>query len=1011
MTWAGTSTARIVGRDRELQRLADAVATARDGRHITVLIEGDAGMGKSRLLAQMLADFTTSKDVVALAGGIDLAGGELPWGAATELLRTLVGSAGVEPVRSAAGDYAPVLAPLCPPLDVSVWRDSRAVQTGMSVDRTQVLPAVATTLQSLAADRLVWVAIDDLHWVDPQSRDLLAYLLRLGPTRNLLTVVTLRSHDPDTPPDVSALAARMVGQHDTVSIRLDARVASDVAALVTELIGTGPPAPFVDRVAFLSQGNPLMAEQLAAVGLYDRSTLPAAVAEPMLARFHRLGAAARRVVQIASLGEGHLTHRLLISTARLPTQHDTRTDTTDETAQATGPIADEAETWLDDAVRSGLLVFRPADRSYAFAHALLREAVESTLVPSERVDIHRRWAEVLSDPRNHGDDPHLQIAAARHWAETDDDAACVPSSLNAATLTDRLGAVDESANLRLRAWKLWDRLVDDERPAGVSRDDLLLDTLEALDTASRYQDEVAVLERELARPREAAAEPMRHLCLEIIATEVREKTGDPHDASLYVQVLDKVDSLLGAEPSRPVLMALSAVGWHVRWTDPDLSLRAHRRAAEMSAVLGHVNIFVITSLGDNLVERGRVEEAVGVVHTLSQAHTPLDALQREVLLGWARFHGGRFAEAVTGLDRALARFPDPTLAPAEWIFGALISGHSHEALGHWNHLDQLFGKCSRLEHDDWAIRLFLAGDRAQFEVARGNLEVAREIVGPMRAQLPEDPREADPRLLVGPLMAIAKVAAAEGRHGEAVAVLQPVLSWPGLSTYGNAWPVAMAAARFAADQAAAGDTAEPRLLGLTEAAVEALPRLGLHYTARHLHARADLARARGADDPDTWQPALDAWRGIGNVNRVAIAAFRLADAVVRAGDRSGAAEPLAEAWHLATQMGARPLQHDIVGLAQRARIKLDVREGWPGPSARPSGSLARLTNRELEVLRHVALGESNEEIATALFISPKTASVHISRILAKLDVRTRARAAAIAYEAGMEVRNPQTSQG
>ncbi len=103
---------------------------------------------------------------------------------------------------------------------------------------------------------------------------------------------------------------------------------------------------------------------------------------------------------------------------------------------------------------------------------------------------------------------------------------------------------------------------------------------------------------------------------------------------------------------------------------------------------------------------------------------------------------------------------------------------------------------------------------------------------------------------------------------------------------------------------------------------------------------------------------------------------------------------------MATRLGAVPLRDAAAGLARSARIPL----GDGSARARPtSGPLARLTERELEVLRHVAAGRSNDEIAEALVISPKTASVHVSRILAKLDVSSRTKAAALAYEAGLVV--------
>ncbi len=125
-----------------------------------------------------------------------------------------------------------------------------------------------------------------------------------------------------------------------------------------------------------------------------------------------------------------------------------------------------------------------------------------------------------------------------------------------------------------------------------------------------------------------------------------------------------------------------------------------------------------------------------------------------------------------------------------------------------------------------------------------------------------------------------------------------------------------------------------------------------------------------------------------------------AEAALACGDRDGAAERLRRAAPLADELGAHPLAEQIGLLARRARIRLagdDASDGQlPGDLGAGSGELG-LTERELEVLRLVAAGRSNREIAAELFISPKTASVHVSNILGKLGVASRGEAAAKAH--------------
>ena len=117
-----------------------------------------------------------------------------------------------------------------------------------------------------------------------------------------------------------------------------------------------------------------------------------------------------------------------------------------------------------------------------------------------------------------------------------------------------------------------------------------------------------------------------------------------------------------------------------------------------------------------------------------------------------------------------------------------------------------------------------------------------------------------------------------------------------------------------------------------------------------------------------------------------LCAVPVAEALCAAEDRVAAAAPLREAWAATPHLGAQPLADDVVALARRARISLSVEDA---PSTEETASAAipfGLTDREREVLGLVAAGRSNGQIAKALFISPKTASVHLSNILARLGL-------------------------
>jgi DNA-binding CsgD family transcriptional regulator len=163
-------------------------------------------------------------------------------------------------------------------------------------------------------------------------------------------------------------------------------------------------------------------------------------------------------------------------------------------------------------------------------------------------------------------------------------------------------------------------------------------------------------------------------------------------------------------------------------------------------------------------------------------------------------------------------------------------------------------------------------------------------------------------------------------------------------------------------------------------------------------AAAAATAAAAAAALAAWDEAAEAWDGLGEPYPLAESLLHAAEAALACGDRDGAAERLRRAAALAAALGAQPLGEQIAILARRARIRLGRDDGagvasvaWPG-----DGELG-LTERELEVLRLVAAGRSNRDIAGELFISPKTASVHVSNILGKLGVASRGEAAAKAH--------------
>jgi DNA-binding CsgD family transcriptional regulator len=218
----------------------------------------------------------------------------------------------------------------------------------------------------------------------------------------------------------------------------------------------------------------------------------------------------------------------------------------------------------------------------------------------------------------------------------------------------------------------------------------------------------------------------------------------------------------------------------------------------------------------------------------------------------------------------------------------------------------------------------------------------------------------------------------------------------------------LAARARATGDAAAEIAAVQRAARLRAAARELVAGEGLPEPVLHAEtAAAEEERARGPASPETWAALAARWEGFGMPFQAAYARWRQAEATLAAGGSRGDVPAVLAAAHAtAAGLGADPLRRELEALARRARITLEDAEA-AGPAAESSAGeptaaeRVGLTSRELDVLRVMAAGSTNREIGETLFISQKTVSVHVSRILAKLGARSRVEAAGLAHSLGL----------
>ena len=458
-------------------------------------------------------------------------------------------------------------------------------------------------------------------------------------------------------------------------------------------------------------------------------------------------------------------------------------------------------------------------------------------------------------------------------------------------------------------------------------------------------------------------------------------------------------------PSRQRAQALAghASGLHLLWRYEE-SLALGEQALALARAVGarETECRALTVLGSSLAYLGRgdeglaqLEQALGLAEELGD---PLALHRAYVSLTDALTMLGRPAEAARlgeeGLEAMRAHEADHTVLTANWVEALL-------AIGEWDRADHASATALRAisanyPHMPLMLRADLEVGRGQFAAARAHLEAARSTVRHEPGLATYDGyvaelalwerrwTDADAAIRDG-------MASARPRWGAQIRVW---LCAKGLRA--QAELAALARARHDAD--ALGDAlarAADLLDGARRAAAQAAAVTPNAAGWRAL-AEAEHERARRVARPDLWSGAAEAWDQLERPPLAAYCRWRQAEALVSAGaPRADATAPLREAHAVAARIGAQPLLREVELLAERARLDLSP------PDARPPKQdleqLLGLTPREAEVLALVARGLTNREIAAALVISVKTASVHVSHILRKLDAPNRREAAAIAH--------------
>jgi DNA-binding CsgD family transcriptional regulator len=960
-----------------------------------VLLGGEAGVGKTRLVEQFAAAAQEQGARVLGGGCVPLGEEGLPFAPVIEALRGLADQLDPAELEAVAGPARAELARLLP--DLAWGREAIVGPAVAGAGQGQLFELLFGVVQRLAATApLLWV-LEDLHWADRSTRDLLAYLATYLRAQPVLLVLTFRSDELDRRHPLRRLLAELGRNRRVVRLELPRFSRAEVTQQVAGLLGADPSARLVDDLYARSEGNPFFAEELVLAGA-DPGVLPPSLQEVLLARVVRLGDRTQQLLRVAAAAGPGVTQPLLAEVAGLDDQ--------------------QLLEGLREAVDQQLLRPDPGGGDgYLFRHALLAEAVHSELLPGERVRLHTALASALEAGVEGGGPPASRAARlAYHWAAAGDQPRALSASIQAAEAALGVYGFAEAQLQLERALALWDQVPDaEQRAAGMDRVGLLARCAEAAYGAGDPAWAAELVRQTLGRVDEAHQPRRAGLLHEQLARCLR-RLGDPAalgEQQAAVRLVPPGPSVERARVLGSLALLLVLVDRFAEVREP--AEEAVAIARQVGAVAEEANARI--ALGGGLVNLGDPDaglaELQAAVRLATQVGDVVLALRATVYHSDGLLAAGRLAEAATvsldGIEEvrrlSLTRAFGPLLAcNATWALGAL---------GRWDQAEQVSRQALELAPSD-AAAASLPLARAALELGRGDLDAAQARLQAVRRLLPAPiPQAQYARPLLGGLAELALWRGDLGQARQLVAEAVPLVA----ANLRYAAPLYALGLRVEADRAElararrAGqplgdDGTATTLLDRLDQAATSPAAAGLpDLAAWQASALAERTRQQGRPDPAAWAAAAAAWERLGQPYHLAYAGYRHAEALLAAtGDRDTAHQVLSRAAAITGRLGARPLDSEIQALARRARLDLTPPAGAPATAADVPGPAAQLglTPREAEVLALVAVGRSNRQIAQALFISPKTVGVHVSNILAKLGVAGRVEAAAVAHRLGLD---------
>ncbi len=942
----------VVGRGDELAVLQRAVAGAAEGQPAIVLVSGEAGIGKSTLLFEAARLAGTQ---LYLGRCVHVGGDAIPLAPMVDLVRQVQRGREVGQLHS-------------------LQRLSELAISG--VGRVgDVFTLALQLVGELGGAGPVLVGFDDLQWGDPATWDLFEHIARNLVDERIVLVGAYRADEVARDPDMRRRAAELSRVAGVERVMLAGLDRNAVAVHAAAVLGIPPPPSLVDELVRRGQGNPFFTEQLVAAHVAG-DAIPALLSELLAADIASLEPAGRHVLAALATVGRETDPELLAAVVEL-----------DEAA---------TEAAVRAAIEARLVVVDPATDVYRFRHPLIGEVAYGTALPTERRRLHRAVASALQA------DPRLGLTAtdgagelAFHFDRGGDEPAAFEALFAAADSAELIAPATCLAHLE-RIFELWERnATPRHQPQLVPR----LWQAADLASATGENDRAVALARralELGDPPQGRAWAYERLARFLWSSGLIEESAETYQKAAAILATVPEQNTAGASLTYGGLAQAElmfcrldrAEYWARRALAGDSNDAASRSAG--LRVLG-----VVESLA------GKVE--VGVAHSREAVDDQLSPHRwalANAMLAMILFDVGQTKEALSVAQDGAAMSQRAGFETSFGTFHYGVAARCLVRLGRWNEADTVLAGVASLESTPiGAIQLDAAA--APLAARRGRLEAAADLAERLRHH------PCDPFSEAIIQAALLDVHLAGKEWDTAVDIALRALS-----------PKPTTAPRFVARFTAG------LVVGTVERTLDLLAgqeRIDIGEVLADLGRRMDVARAEpsshspaaAADiaiaeamitrlrdrDTSAFARAVVAAERIGDAWLAAVARLHEADAAANAGAAAQAVDALRAAYDTATALGAEPLVDDIEALARRARISLDA--PILPVLGRSDAVRLGLTSREAEVLALVAVGKTNREIGAELFVSEKTASVHVSNILRKLGVSSRVDAAAIAQRVGV----------